>query len=73
MTVITQETYQTSASYIKERIPEHYQNVKLGVICGTGLGTLVETIDPITKIELSYSDIPGFATSTGKHINNTNI
>ncbi|KAI9304237.1 purine nucleoside phosphorylase [Cunninghamella echinulata] len=63
MTIITQETYQTSVSYIKERIPDHFHSVKLGIICGTGLGTLVETIDPTTKIELSYKDIPGFAAS----------
>ncbi|KAI8070037.1 purine nucleoside phosphorylase [Gongronella butleri] len=60
---ISEDTYTPSVDYIRSHIPSSFQAVKLGIICGTGLGTLVDTIDPSTKIELAYSDIPGFATS----------
>ncbi|ORX43334.1 inosine guanosine and [Hesseltinella vesiculosa] len=57
------DVYERSVQYIRSSIPECFKSVKLGVICGTGLGSLVETIDPSSKVELSYSDIPGFAVS----------
>lgn len=65
MSIITEESYQVSADYLKSKLPEEFQNVKLGVICGSGLGGLVDTIDEKTKIEFAYKDIPNFVNSTG--------
>ncbi|KAI8332894.1 purine nucleoside phosphorylase [Chlamydoabsidia padenii] len=62
-TTIDETTIETTYQYIHSRLPEEFKSVKLGIICGTGLGTLVETINPATKLEFSYADIPGFATS----------
>lgn len=34
------------------------------IICGSGLGGIVDVLHSESKIEISYSDIPGFKTST---------
>ncbi|WLF78250.1 Purine nucleoside phosphorylase [Lodderomyces elongisporus] len=34
------------------------------IICGSGLGGIADTLDPSSIIEISYSEIPGFKTST---------
>ncbi|KAI8997519.1 nucleoside phosphorylase domain-containing protein [Pilobolus umbonatus] len=62
--VITEEIYHKSADYIKSRLPKEFHSVSLGIICGSGLGGLVNTIDSSTRVELMYKDIPGFVVST---------
>ena len=37
---------------------------KIGIICGTGLGGIAESVENKTTVE--YKDIPGFPVSTGK-------
>ncbi|KAG2232340.1 nucleoside phosphorylase domain-containing protein [Thamnidium elegans] len=64
MTVITEETYKYSAEFLISKLPQEFQQVDLGVICGSGLGGLVDTIDQSTKVEFLYKDIPGFVAST---------
>ncbi|KAI8393731.1 hsp7-like protein [Radiomyces spectabilis] len=56
--------YQASYAYLSERIPEEFKNLELGIICGSGLGGLVDTIDASTKVEIPYGEIPGFVVST---------
>ena len=34
------------------------------IICGSGLGGIANILESSTKLEISYSDIPGFKTST---------
>lgn len=70
---IEENAYSESADYIKSRLPEKYQKVKIGIICGSGLGGLVDTIDSATKIEIAYKQIPHFVQTTGiKSINKQN-
>ncbi|KAG1440536.1 hypothetical protein G6F56_011879 [Rhizopus delemar] len=64
MNFIAEETYRASAEYIASKLPVAFQNVKLGIICGSGLGGLVTTIDQETKVDLEYKHIPGFVSST---------
>ncbi|KAI8092214.1 hsp7-like protein [Gilbertella persicaria] len=64
MATITEATYKSSANYLRANLPQDFQNIDLGVICGSGLGGLVDTLDERTKVEFSYSDIPGFVSST---------
>lgn len=66
MAPIIEATYQASADYLTSNLPKEFQSAELGVICGSGLGGLVETIDQSTKVEFLYKDIPGFVASTGK-------
>lgn len=60
----TFEEYQTTADYLTSHLPEEFKRVELGVICGSGLGGLVDTIDQSTKVEFPYHEIPNFASST---------
>jgi purine-nucleoside phosphorylase len=71
MAAITEETYKSSADYLTSNLPQEFHSVELGVICGSGLGGLVDTIDQSTKMEFLYKDIPGFVTSTGTYYINT--
>ncbi|KAI9469890.1 MAG: nucleoside phosphorylase domain-containing protein [Benjaminiella poitrasii] len=64
MATITEETYKTSSDYLISKLPKEFHTVQLGIICGSGLGGLVDTIDPSTKVEFLYKDIPGFVAST---------
>ncbi|CAO3703316.1 unnamed protein product [Rhizopus stolonifer] len=64
MITITEETYKATADHITSKLPAEFKNIKLGVICGSGLGGLVTTIDQSTKIEFEYKDVPGFVSST---------
>jgi purine-nucleoside phosphorylase len=66
MVSAVESTIQNTAAFLKQKLPDHFQSVRLGIICGSGLGGLVDTIDPSTKIEFAYRDIPGFAVSTGR-------
>ncbi|KAI8885141.1 purine nucleoside phosphorylase [Backusella circina FSU 941] len=61
---ITQALHQQSIDYILKHLPEWCQRVDLGIICGSGLGELVDALDKDTIIEFMYQDIPGFVTST---------
>jgi len=36
---------------------------KIGIICGTGLGGLADTL--VDKVDVEYKDIPSFPISTG--------
>jgi purine-nucleoside phosphorylase len=60
-----QTLHQQSIDYISKHLPEWYNKVDLGIICGSGLGDLVHSLDKDTIIEFLYQDIPGFVTSTG--------
>lgn len=55
------ETYKTAAAYIREKIGK---NVDIGVVLGTGLGSLLDDMEE--KIEIFYKDIPGFLLATNK-------
>ncbi|ORX64642.1 inosine guanosine and [Linderina pennispora] len=58
---IPYETYQASATYLKSQIGDFAPTI--GIICGSGLGTLADTLEgSVTTIQ--YNDIPGFVKST---------
>ena len=56
-------TYDKTIKYLFTRLPIELQNVQAGIICGSGLGGLVNCFDS-EKIEIDYKDIPYFAQST---------
>ena len=45
-------------------LPAQLAKPKVAIVCGSGLGGLVNIIR--NKVEFSYSEIPGFVNSTGK-------
>lgn len=54
-----------TAAYVRSQLPESLQRPKVAIVCGSGLGGLVDTIDAEPKVELAYSTIPNFPRSTG--------
>ncbi|RUP50817.1 nucleoside phosphorylase domain-containing protein [Jimgerdemannia flammicorona] len=60
--------FEKALEFFLLNLPAHFHppNVKVGIICGSGLGGIVDTIDVATKVEFPYEKIPGFAVSTDK-------
>ncbi|KAI4128579.1 MAG: hypothetical protein LQ338_002673 [Usnochroma carphineum] len=46
--------------FLKKQLPEALQRPRLGVICGSGLGSLAETVLPQPRHEVPYAAIPHF-------------
>ncbi|KAI8928683.1 nucleoside phosphorylase domain-containing protein [Entophlyctis helioformis] len=57
------ETYAAAAMYLHTRLPAALAKPQVGIICGSGLGGLVNAMEA-PLVEFEYKDIPGFATST---------
>ena len=57
------ETYQTTLTYLLDKLPPQLKQCKLGVICGSGLSGLVNCFDDQPQ-EFQYIDIPHFKHST---------
>lgn len=53
--------------YIYRQLPSELAEPKLGIVCGSGLGGLVDTVLPAPRHEIPYSNIPHFPSSTGDH------
>lgn len=54
-----------TADYVRSKLPESLQKPKVAIVCGSGLGGLVDTVEAESKVELAYSTIPNFPKSTG--------
>ena len=59
-----------TAQYIQISLPLSLRNPHVGIICGSGLGGLADTIHPEPKHEVAYTDIPHFPVSTGMSTGN---
>ncbi|KAL2918235.1 Purine nucleoside phosphorylase [Polyrhizophydium stewartii] len=55
-------TYDETAAYLRDRLPDGLKRIQVGIVCGSGLGGLVSTLE--NTVEFEYKDIPHFATST---------
>ena len=55
---------QEAVHVLQHRIPHSLKGLRVGIICGSGLGGLAGAVsDP--RLEVLYSDIPYFPKSTG--------
>jgi hypothetical protein len=54
-----------AVQYIRISLPPSLASPRVGIICGSGLGGLADTIHPKPKYEVAYADIPHFPVSTG--------
>ncbi|KAF3925582.1 hypothetical protein ABW21_db0204365 [Orbilia brochopaga] len=54
-----------TAQFIQSRLPEELRTPAIGVICGSGLGGLADTVESSPRVDIGYSDIPNFPQSTG--------
>ena len=50
--------------HIHKQLPSELTKPKVGIVCGSGLGGLVDTVLPAPRHEISYSTIPHFPSST---------
>jgi purine-nucleoside phosphorylase len=48
---------------LAELLPEHLRGPRVGIVCGSGLGTLAESITE--RVVVPYSALEGFGQSTG--------
>ena len=51
--------------YCRARVPTALQVPPVGIICGSGLNGLADTMLPEPRYEIPYADIPHFPLSTG--------
>lgn len=54
-----------AANFIRKRLPDALQKPKVAIVCGTGLGGLVDAVEAEPKVELGYDEVPGFPGVTG--------
>lgn len=55
-----------SADHLRSILPPHFRNPKAAIICGSGLGGLVNTIKSERKVVYDYDSIPHFPRPTGE-------
>jgi len=48
---------------LAQRVPQHLRPPKVGIICGSGLSTLAESLTD--TVYVPYGELPGFGISTG--------
>ncbi|KAF2639088.1 hypothetical protein P280DRAFT_528613 [Massarina eburnea CBS 473.64] len=53
-----------TAAFVRSKLPQELQNPHVAIVCGSGLGGLVDTIEAEPKVELDYKTIPNFPQST---------
>lgn len=51
--------------FLKERISSELDQPAVGIICGSGLGGLENSVLPEPRLEVQYRDIPHFPQSKG--------
>lgn len=54
-----------TADFIRSKLNQELKFPQVGIICGSGLGGLHESLEPTPQVSIPYSEIPGFLLSTG--------
>ncbi|ODQ63147.1 purine nucleoside phosphorylase-like protein [Nadsonia fulvescens var. elongata DSM 6958] len=52
------------ADYIKSHLPEELQQPRVAIVCGSGLGGIVNGLAASPRVVLPYESLPGFSVST---------
>ena len=52
-------------NYLEAELPAELHVPVIGIICGSGLNDLANTVLPEPRYQFSYADIPHFPLSTG--------
>lgn len=53
--------------FVLDQLPQSLEKPGVGIICGSGLGSLADSVLPHPRHEIRYADIPHFPQSTGRH------
>ncbi len=56
-----------TADHLRTFLPNELSRPVVGIICGSGLGGLADTLHQAPKFEIAYADIPHFPRSTGTY------
>ena len=51
--------------FVQDQLPQALERPAVGIICGSGLGGLADTVLPHPRHEIRYADVPYFPQSTG--------
>lgn len=62
-----------TVQFLEKQLPEALQRPRLGIICGSGLGGLAEMALPQPRHEVSYTDVPHLASSSGRNDVNSRL
>jgi purine-nucleoside phosphorylase len=54
-----------AANHLLKLLPKELNKPQFGIVCGSGLGDLADSIHPDPKFEIPFVDIPNFPPSTG--------
>jgi purine-nucleoside phosphorylase len=60
----TQLPFASTLDVLARLVPEQLQKPRIGIVCGSGLSTLVSSLRDV--VEVPYTALEGFAKSTGK-------
>lgn len=56
-----------TVEHLRLKLPPHLAKPKVGIVCGSGLGGLAETVNQDEeKVQWEYKDVPNFPLSTGE-------
>ena len=53
-------------NYLQSKVPAELHEPVIGIICGSGLNGLAESVLPEPRCEVPYANVPHFPLSTGK-------
>lgn len=55
--------FEATLAKLASVLPEKLRSPRVGIVCGSGLSTLAESIRDV--VEVPYASLPGFGKSTG--------
>jgi purine-nucleoside phosphorylase len=55
-----------TVEFLRRELPAALAKPRVAIVCGSGLGGLVSTLNDDVKEEWAYKDVPHFPQSTGK-------
>lgn len=64
-----------TVEFLRLNLPSALAKPRVAIVCGSGLGGLVATLNDDVREEWAYKDVPNFPQSTGElsHENETNV
>lgn len=55
-----------TVEFLRLKLPAALAKPRVAIVCGSGLGGLVSTLNDDVREEWAYKDVPNFAQSTGE-------
>jgi purine-nucleoside phosphorylase len=55
-----------TVEFLRRQLPDALAKPRVAIVCGSGLGGLVSTLNDDVKEEWAYKDVPHFPQSTGE-------